>query len=284
MLSVMLRYILPFAVFILYNRSGDAMKIAYAGFDLMAPALHALCENNALLKLFTCPVDGVSETNGKVIDLAASARAPYTLGRITREDIDALVSDGCELLISAGYYYRIPIDPRLRMVNIHPSLLPYGRGAWPMPLAILDRLPQSGVTVHKTAESFDTGDILLQERFTLDADETLDSLMDKVNALLPAMMRRLTGDLDMLWVNAVPQGEGVYQNEPDPADYVLTPASPAAYADRVLRAFYGFEVYYEKDGKKAAIRRGRAVTGGEGEPEYPLADGYIRVVDPIVQK
>ena len=39
------------------------MKIAFAGFDLMAPALEALVQNNELLRLFTCRVDGVYETN-----------------------------------------------------------------------------------------------------------------------------------------------------------------------------------------------------------------------------
>lgn len=253
------------------------MKIAYAGFDLMAPALAALCEDHTLLKLFTCPVDGISETNSGVIALADAARAPYTLSRITRQDIDALTDAGCELLISAGYYYRVPIDKRLRMVNIHPSLLPYGRGAWPMPLAILDRLPESGVTVHKTEESFDTGDILLQERFTLAADEDLDTFMAKVNALLPAMMRRLTADLDALWDHAVPQGEGVYLDEPDLDDYILTSDSTAEFADRVLRAFRGFPISYERDGQRAVFRRGRAVKGEKAGREYPLRDGYIDV-------
>ena len=253
------------------------MKIAYAGFDLMAEALEALSRNNRIVKLFTCPVDGVAETNGRVIALAESIGAPYTVSRITREDIDDLLKDGCELLISAGYYYRIPVDRRLPMVNIHPSLLPYGRGAWPMPLAILDRLPQCGVTVHKTEESFDTGDILLQRRFALDSDETLDTLMGKVNALLPDLMRELTGDFDRLWREAVPQGEGVYLPEPDPEDYLLSRSCTAEYADRVLRAFAGYGAYYDDRERRIPIRRGRGVPGDPDGGDYPLADGYITV-------
>ena len=253
------------------------MKFAYAGFDLMAQALSALCEENELLKLFTCAVDGVSETNAAVIALAAAHGAPCTCERITPADLDALADAGCEMLISAGYYYRIPMDERLRMVNIHPSLLPYGRGAWPMPLAILDRLPYSGVSVHKTEESFDTGDLLMQERFALDADETLDSFMAKVNARLPAMMRRLTADFDRLWMQATPQGAGEYQPQPDPEDYVLTSGDEAEYADRVLRAFYGFPCCY-RDGRGVhTLLRARAVKGDPAGREFPLADGFILV-------
>ena len=249
------------------------MRFAYAGFDLMAPALEALAEDNRLMRLFTCRVDGVSETNDRVIALAEQHAAPYTCERITRGDIFELIADGCELLVSAGYYYRIPVDDRLPMVNIHPSLLPYGRGAWPMPLAILDGLSESGVTVHKTAADFDTGDILLQRRFALSADETLDSFMNKVNALLPDMMRELCADFKRIWDSARPQGEGGYQPQPDPSDYVLTAADTAEYADRVLRAFYGFPCYYDGGDEVHELMRCRARSGaGEG---YPLKDGHI---------
>ncbi|MBQ9679743.1 MAG: hypothetical protein IJV48_03555 [Ruminococcus sp.] len=250
------------------------MKIAYAGFDLMYSAMESLSEHNKIMKLFTCAVDGVYETNDKVIALADRLGAPHTTDRISQSDIDALIRDGCELLVSAGYYYLIPVDGRLPMVNIHPSLLPYGRGAWPMPLAILDRLPESGVTVHKTEVGFDTGDILLQRSFKLAEDETLDSFMDKVNAYLPDMMGKLTADLDSLWNNARPQGEGEYQTQPDPEDYVLSAEDTVKYADRVLRAFYGFPCYYRDENGMHTLLRCRAYHGG-GEG-YPLKDGYIK--------
>ena len=252
------------------------MKIAYAGFDLMEKALEALAldKKNTLLRLFTCRVDGVYETNDGVIALAEERNVPYTLDRITESDVEQLIRDGCELLVSAGYYYRIPVDDRLPMVNIHPSLLPYGRGAWPMPLAILDELRESGVTVHKTEETFDTGDILLQERFTLDRDETLISFMDKVNGLLPAVMHRLTADFDNLWQNARPQGEGEYQPEPDPDDYVLSVKDNVDHADRVLRAFFGFPCrYFDGTQTHELIRKRAYREQGEG---YPLTDGVIR--------
>ena len=251
------------------------MKTAFAGFDLMAPAFRTLCEESEVVKLFTCAVDGDFETNSEVISLSREYGIPYTDARITPDDIEELIEMGCELLISAGYYYRIPVDDRLPMVNIHPSLLPYGRGAWPMPLAILDRLPESGVTVHKTEESFDTGDILLQERFSLAPDETLDSFMDKVNARIPAMIRALIADFHRLWQNARPQGEGVYLDEPDPEDYVLNRSSSPEVADRVLRAFRGFFAVYDDGKERHHIRYGRAFAGEISGKPYPIDGGYI---------
>ena len=252
------------------------MKIAFAGFDLMYPALEALSRDNEIVRLFTCRVDGKYETNNRVRELAASLGVPYTYEPITRADIDELFETGCGLLVSAGYYYLIPVDSRLPMVNIHPSLLPYGRGAWPMPLAILDKLPESGVTVHKLAESFDTGDILMQRRFALTPDEDLESFMDKVNSLLPDMMSELTADFPRLYAGAQPQGEGEYQAQPDPADYVLSAEYTVEFADRVLRAFRGFPCYYDDGEREHNIYRKNAYYGeNTGEP-YPLKDGYIR--------
>ena len=255
------------------------MKIAYAGFDLMAAAFEALCAEHEVMRLFTCRVDGVFETNERVISLAERKNIPYTFDRITPEDVGELVQNGCELLTSAGYYYLIPVDDRLPMVNIHPSLLPYGRGAWPMPLAILDGLTESGVTVHKTEESFDTGAILLQERFDLAPDENLDTFMNKVNALLPDMIVRLTGDFAALWRNAREQGEGVYQDEPSPEDYVLSKDAPAPVADRVLRAFWGYYTVYDDGVSRRRIRRGRCVFGAFPDVELPVSGGFIEIVE-----
>ena len=254
------------------------MKIAYAGFDLMAPALETLGETNEIVRLFTCAVDGDFETNDRVIAFAKCRDIPYTTDRIAQDDIDDLIAGGCELLVSAGYYYRIPVDGRLPMVNIHPSLLPYGRGAWPMPLAILDDLPETGVTVHKTEESFDAGDILLQRRFALTPDDTLESLMDTVNSLLPDMMRELTADLSALWNGARPQGEGVYQEEPQPENYLLTKDADPAFADRVLRAFWGFYTVYTDGDRVFRIRKGRAVSGDNSGETLPISGGYIKVL------
>ena len=255
------------------------MKIAYAGFDLMQSALEALCRNNEVMKLFTCVVDGDFETNSGVIALARRYGFPYTTVHIPPADVDALVESGCELLVSAGYYYRIPTDSRLPMVNIHPSLLPYGRGPWPMPLAILDSLPESGVTVHKTEERFDTGDILLQERFAIAPGETLESFMEKVNSLVPAMTDALTADFQRLWDNALPQGEGVYQPEPAPEDYVLSRDSDPGYADRVLRAFYGYYTLYTDGGQLFRIKKGSLSYEKSSGKQYAVSGAFIDVIE-----
>ena len=71
----------------------------------------------------------------------------------------------------------------MKMINIHPALLPIGRGAWPMAVTILKGLRESGVTIHKMTAELDAGDILLQEKIEVGPRETLQSLTEKQRAL-----------------------------------------------------------------------------------------------------
>lgn len=257
------------------------MKIAYAGLDLFYPALEALIDNGCeIIKIYTCETDNETEFNIQIINTAVTYNIPYTTGRIRREDITWLKSQGCEALICAGYYYLIPVDGELPMVNIHPSLLPVGRGSWPMPQTILQKLPQSGVTIHKMAAQFDTGDILLQESFPVDRDETLVTFMGKVHKLLPGMIRRLLWDFDTLYANAWPQGAGDYWKAPAEKDWTVDDTMDMEQIDNILRAFYGYDCIYKSGNKTYRLLRARAVRKKEGDGQYlPLKDGFIQADD-----
>lgn len=237
------------------------MKIAYVGLDLFLPALETLIElGEDILCVFTCEVDNEYEFNLDIINTAKRHRIPYTTERITRKDIDLLSDKGCDLLICGAYYHKIPISDRLPMVNIHPSLLPNGRGSWPMPISILRGERTGGVTLHKLAQSFDTGDIIMQRTFEMDEKEDLESLTEKIRRKIPPMMRELIADFPALYDRAVPQGEGEYLACPDPSQYVLSRDTELSRCDTVLRAFAGFECIYERpDHGRVGIFHGRTL-------------------------
>ncbi|MFI3250776.1 MAG: formyltransferase family protein [Eubacteriales bacterium] len=135
------------------------MKIVYLGYDALFPALEEIASQGCdLLELFTCRTDNITEYNHQVIEFAKRNGLPYHLDPITLEDLHRLEQVGCELILCAGYYHRIPTDTSIAMVNIHPSLLPHGRGAWPMPHAILNQDTTTGLSLHKLSERFDQGD------------------------------------------------------------------------------------------------------------------------------
>lgn len=252
------------------------MKIAYAGFDLFYPALEALYKNGCeVVKIFSCNLDNETEFNTAVTNFAQTHNIPITYDKITKEDLNALKTDGVDALFCAAYYYRMPIIPDFKMINIHPSLLPIGRGAWPMPLEILNGHKKSGVTFHKMEESFDTGDILMQQEFTLSDDDDLDSFMGKIYALLPDMVKKLINNLDYYYNNAKKQGEGEYWDAPDERDYIITRDTDYETADRILRAFMGFYVIYSDSGVEHRLLRAKAVKGNNNGKKFKLNGGFI---------
>lgn len=249
------------------------MKIAYIGIDLLYPALPALASAGCeVVEIFTCPTDNETEFNLKITAFAQAHGIPCTQERMTGADIARLKEKGCKAAVCGGYYYRLPVDPEFPIINIHPALLPIGRGAWPMPLVILRELEETGITLHRVAQGFDEGDILLQERVAVSLKDDLETLMDKLTAPLPNMMANLAAHFDTLLANARPQGEGEYWPCPDERDYPITPDTPYTDADRILRAFYGYRCIY-RDGKKSwAVIGGRAARDGEG---FPFQGGVI---------
>ena len=255
------------------------MKIAYIGIDLFFCALESLqslgCE---IGEIFTCKTDNITEFNTQICSYSKEHNIPCKITRITAEDIGRLQENGYAFAVCAGYYYKIPANTGFPIVNIHPSLLPVGRGSWPMPQTILKGMKKSGVTVHKIAEGFDTGDILLQREFELTEGETLVSFMDKVYALIPPMISELVRNFDTLYLNAQPQGEGDYWEAPTDDVMTVTESMTAEQADHILRAFSGYECIYKSKTQTLKIIGGRAHKGTTADKNnvLPIKDGYIK--------
>ena len=74
----------------------------------------------------------------------------------SRDTLDHLASTHASIFVVAAYGRILPpavLDiPRLGVVNIHPSLLPAYRGPSPVQTAILDGVPETGVTIMKLDE------------------------------------------------------------------------------------------------------------------------------------
>ncbi len=92
----------------------------------------------------------------------------------------ALISLGPDLIVVAAYGLFLPpevfSEPRLKTLNVHPSLLPKYRGPSPVASAILNDDEVTGVTIMQIAEGMDSGPILAQRRTPIAPDETADAL------------------------------------------------------------------------------------------------------------
>jgi methionyl-tRNA formyltransferase len=68
--------------------------------------------------------------------------------------------------------------PPFGTINVHGSLLPQYRGAAPINWAIINGEEETGVTTFRLQHAIDTGNILLQERIPISANETAGELHD----------------------------------------------------------------------------------------------------------
>src|SRR5687767_4496269 len=73
--------------------------------------------------------------------------------------------------------------PPLGTINLHGSLLPQYRGAAPINWAVINGEKETGVTTFKLKHEIDTGDILLQESFPIDENETAGEVHDKMKEI-----------------------------------------------------------------------------------------------------
>lgn len=99
----------------------------------------------------------------------------------------ALAAIQADLMIVAAYGLILPLAvleiPRLGCLNIHASLLPRWRGAAPIQRALLAGDTQTGITIMQMDVGLDTGAMLLREQMPIAAQDTAQSLHDKLAAL-----------------------------------------------------------------------------------------------------
>ncbi len=73
--------------------------------------------------------------------------------------------------------------PPMGTVNLHGSLLPQYRGAAPINWAVINGETETGVTTFKLKHEIDTGDILLQESFSIGENNNAGEVHDKMKEI-----------------------------------------------------------------------------------------------------
>jgi phosphoribosylglycinamide formyltransferase 1 len=98
-----------------------------------------------------------------------------------------LESRGTELVVLAGYMQLLsPSFVRrfaLRMINVHPALLPSFPGLNAIEQAVAHGVRVTGVTVHFVDEGVDTGPIILQEPVRLNYTRPIAELEQDIHAI-----------------------------------------------------------------------------------------------------
>lgn len=105
----------------------------------------------------------------------------------TAEAVDELKKYPADVYIVAAFgqiLSREILDiPKFGCLNIHASLLPGYRGASPIQNVIINGEQETGVTIMQMDTKLDTGDILYQKAVAIGAEDTFETLHDKLMVL-----------------------------------------------------------------------------------------------------
>jgi len=168
--------------------------------------------------------------DGRYPDDAAQARA-----QLQQAAPEVMVVAAYGLILPA---WTLELPPR-GCLNIHASLLPRWRGAAPIQRAIEAGDAQTGITIMQMDQGLDTGDMLLEHRVPIGADDTAAQLHDTLAAAGGVAIVQALQALQAGRLAPQPQpAEGVtYAAKLDKAEAALDFTQPAAVLARRIRAF-----------------------------------------------
>jgi len=129
--------------------------------------------------------------------------------------------------------------PKYGAVNVHASLLPKYRGAAPIAWAILKGEKVTGVTTMVMDEGMDTGDILLQAEVPISAQDTCQTLQDRLAALGAGLLIETLEKMKEGNIRPIPQdhSKATYAPPLKKEDGHINWKKEAEEIDRQIRAF-----------------------------------------------
>ena len=245
------------------------MRLAFLGSPPFGtPVLRHLLDSRHEVAVVVSPPDrprgrGRSVERSPLAVLAAERGAPLLRPETTRDGgfLESLRGYAPEVLLVASYG-EILRAPVLELaphgaLNVHASLLPRWRGAAPIQHAILAGDTETGVCVQRMVLALDEGDVLLERRTPIGAEETAGELA--------ARLAELGGEVAVEALDRLEAGEASF-----------TPQDPkrATYAPKLSRR--DGELDWTRPAVELA-RRVRAMTPWPGA-RTTLPDGRALVV------
>ncbi|EGB99824.1 MULTISPECIES: methionyl-tRNA formyltransferase [Pseudomonas] len=268
------------------------MRIVFAGTpEFAAEHLKALLDSPyEIVAVYTQP-DRPAGRGQKLMPSAVKALAvahgipvlqPQTLRNAEAQaELAALQPD---LMVVVAYGLILPqavLDiPRLGCINSHASLLPRWRGAAPIQRAVEAGDTESGVTVMRMEAGLDTGPMLLKVATPISAEDTGDSLHDRLAQMgPPAVVQAIAGLADGSLQGEVQNDAlATYAHKLNKDEARLDWRRPAVELERLIRAFNPWPVCHSTlDGESVKVLAAN-VAAGKGEPGEILSaskDGLV---------
>ena len=197
------------------------------------------------------------------VALAVSRGIPMLwLDRMDEAELARIAALNPELIITCGFsvILKKPLLalPSIGCINVHSSLLPAHRGPTPFTQTVLLGEETAGMTVHLTDEGIDTGDMLAQDSFEVEPQDTGLTVYRKGAAVAREMIVEVVERIEREGLRGWPQPPGgSYERKLETKDLRIVWSKRAVEIDRLLRAVHPFQYAW-------FAHRGRAVRVMEG--------------------
>lgn len=255
--------------------------------DFSVPALQALLDDPAYKvvgvvtqpdrpagrgkQLRPSPVKIAAQTADIPLFQPATLRKPEAVAHLAAWEPDAVIVAAFGQILRQNV-----LDlPQFGCINIHASLLPRWRGAAPIQAAIRSGDAETGITIMRMDAGLDTGPMIAQRTLPIEANETGQSLHDKLAVL--------GGELLLDTLPAYCAGDMPPQPQPDDETLItyagqikkdegrINWQDSAAAIDRLVRAFTPWPGTFTTWDDRLLKIKGGTVTTGRANPGTVIA-------------
>ncbi len=129
-------------------------------------------------KMLQSPVKQFAVKHGLKLMQPTNLKAPEFIEELRSLNADLFIVIAFRMLPEAVWTM-----PRLGTFNLHASLLPKYRGAAPLNWAVINGDKETGVTTFFLKHEIDTGDIIDQKRVTINPDDNVGDVHDRLMML-----------------------------------------------------------------------------------------------------
>lgn len=194
------------------------MKILFFGSsDFSVPFIEAINNSGHSITLILTSADK-ARGRGKILSPNPVKVCALKLGLDFIEDddfgrqlIEKLAGTVFDCLVVVSFGRMIPKEvldiAGNRTINVHPSLLPKYRGPSPITTALLNGDTESGISLIKIKQKFDTGDVYSQLRFDISKNDNRETLEEKIIKLGAPFLISLLDNYQSMSLGARPQSE-----------------------------------------------------------------------------
>ncbi len=212
-------------------------KIVYIGNDKWHSCLESLLHANGLVIVHVF----IPNNSSFIKKICIDNNLNYTITENINDNYDLISNLKFDIYLVIGHPFLLR-DKLLKIksgIGFHPSLLPKRRGRAPINWAIIDGLKESGVSLFHLDKGSDSGNLIFQEKFKIDEEDTSSNLIDKISFILVNNLKNILlswPDIPSISQN---EDEATYTIRRRPKDGEIRKDMTSLEAERLVRALNG---------------------------------------------